>query len=420
CELLSNAATRILPPFIAKKYELLVIPAPFPEWSESRPLEVRLRDRGTHDEFPIGQVASGFRIWIQMALLESLDELRAREIALLDELHFVNLVAEIILEEAPHDVDDLEEELNEWSWEDVRSERDAITGCLNVIGEFPGSLTIERRGGRSLPNLLDWPEEDKHRHRNLFESLRQILYVIDEPEQHLHPGLQREAATWLKDTMGERRSQCVVTTHSAPFLSLASGVRCSYVERVGDRASVFPFEPAELDGLSGIAAQMGLDRGELLTLVSAFLFVEGLADKWVLEALFRERLSAAGIAVVPVHSVAKMKATAEAEALFRFTRANAAVLADGLDEAAIAELRSMIPDHEATQAALDEKEFKKRTEYYAMIQLVRAAQRNQRQIEIYGLGAPDIFDLLDENLIRSQCERFPGHHKARADFEALR
>lgn len=408
CEFLSAAATDMLPPFIAERYEVLVAPTQFPEWSESSPLKLGLRDTTTGGTFAIEQTASGFHIWLQMALLESLDELRVRIAHFYDELWWI--------------------EVGTWALEDEHERNDAefaraaVADSLHALAEFPRLAKIAAKRERGLP---EWAEQGWEPHKasstelsKLLNWKRQILYLIDEPEQHLNPRVQREAATWLRDAMAERRSQCILTTHSAPFLSLTDGVSYSYVERMGDRASVFPFRPADLDSLSGIAAEMGFDRGDLLTRVSVFLFVEGRADQWVLETLFKDRLFAAGIEVVPVHSVGKMKAVAEAETLLKFKNAKVAVLADDLDEADIAELKQLIPDTEATQAAIDDKGLKKRTEYYAIVQLIKAAQVNRREVEIYGLGVPDVFDLLDEDLIQARFKTFPGHSKARGDFEA--
>ncbi len=62
---------------------------------------------------------------------------------------------------------------------------------------------------------------------------RARLYLIDEPEQRLHPALQRRAASWLAELMDGWGAQCVLATHAAAFLDVPGDVRVHQVVRGG-------------------------------------------------------------------------------------------------------------------------------------------------------------------------------------------
>lgn len=133
-------------------------------------------------------------------------------------------------------------------------------------------------------------------------------YFIDESERHLHPSVARKAARWLREVMTEREAQCVLTTHSVPFLDLGDAGAYNYLWRQGGRIFSLQFDPDSRHAFSLLAEEMGFDRGELLTTVRQLLFVEGRADQIVLEALFGCELRRFGVAVVPFHGVGGLHA----------------------------------------------------------------------------------------------------------------
>jgi len=93
-------------------------------------------------------------------------------------------------------------------------------------------------------------DEDARANR-IFARLRTRFYIIDEPERHLHPRLQRTAARWLADTMRERRSGCLVS-----FL---------YIRRISDSDSAVEiFEPEHLTALCASRGSGGLNGPPLL------------------------------------------------------------------------------------------------------------------------------------------------------------
>ena len=77
---------------------------------------------------------------------------------------------------------------------------------------------------------------------------------------------------------------------------------------------------------------MGYDRGELLSSLALILFVEGEADRQVLDELFGAELHRAGVGMIPIHGAARnqQKGVIDAEVLLRFTSTRCALLLDNL------------------------------------------------------------------------------------------
>jgi hypothetical protein len=252
---------------------------------------------------------------------------------------------------------------------------------------------------------------------------RSRVYVIDEPEQHLHPALERLAATWMTKFAARPATQVVVATHSPRFLRARGNVVWNFIEpNAGHRADHDPgglspsriatFRPHEKDALSDVARIMGFDRGELLLGASLILFVEGDSDMRVLNELFGPELHGAGVAMFPIHGVvdAEQKGLANAEILVRYTTANTALLVDNARR-------------DDAQRLLDDPDFRREkmrsrarrdTELRAMARVVDAACRLKRRLVPLSIPVADIFDLLDETLIKNRFGGFPGHAEARA------
>jgi AAA domain, putative AbiEii toxin, Type IV TA system len=241
-------------------------------------------------------------------------------------------------------------------------------------------------------------------------NLRPPLYIVDEPERHLHPLIQREVAAWLADAMHTRRSQCVVATHAVPFLNLAGDVSYAYVRRTAKgNSELEAFDPELLTALTQAASELGFNRGELLSSIRVLLFVEGPADQKVLEALFLKRLYAAGIAVFPLHGAVGAEAQIlDANVLLRYTTAIVAVALDDLSAAETLRLQT-------DDAYLNQSLKAKKLTLKEMAKLIKTAKLHGRHIEAYGIPGYDIFDLLDEGVLTTLYPEFPGHKEAAAE-----
>jgi hypothetical protein len=134
--------------------------------------------------------------------------------------------------------------------------------------------------------LREFPADAPETTGPLFDAPRRRLYLIDEPEQRLHPALQRRAAAWLTGRMEDWGAQCVIATHALAFMDVGEDSRVHEVIRAGPLAVIERVDMASFDAQTLLAREMGFDRGELFARWNAFLFVEGLGDLAVLEELF--------------------------------------------------------------------------------------------------------------------------------------
>lgn len=221
--------------------------------------------------------------------------------------------------------------------------------------------------------------------------LRSVFFVVDEPEQNLHPRAQRQLGSWLRDLVRVYATQAVVVTHSVAFINQADTL--AYVSRQPpEDANVRTCSSGELVALGQIAGELSLDRGELLAAVSVLLFVEGDSDKYVLEGLFGERLRRIGAVVFPVRGATQLTQIVDAQMLLRYTTAKVAVLLDNLSTREI--------DRLLTDQGYRKQAKRKKTEEQAVAKPIDEALGQGRMPTVLGIPAEDIFFLLDPQAIR--------------------
>jgi putative AbiEii toxin of type IV toxin-antitoxin system len=401
---IAAAANRLLPTFLSDRYRLVAALRPLELWVEpgGQPLDLRLELRypdGRVEDFPVEQVADGFGLLVQLALLEACEQ-AARIGAILGDVAGDWWVR---AEPASHahsiedpDADGWEreaayfEEVFERMIEDLHAidadKRPWLEGELAERLAAAGSENWTRRGAR---------------HRRFF--------VVDEPERHLHPALQREVARWLKDTAASREAPCLVATHSTPFLALPTddrGPLYVYVDRHEGNARCEQFDAGDLAELSTIVDELGFDRGELLTTVALFLIVEGIHEIVVLERIYGRELRAARIAMLPLQGISNAQAILETDVLWRYSTAEVALATDKFDRAL---LERVIADPEEAKA-LRKGDADEETKLLG--QLIGNAQRNDTKIHLLGHRGADLIDVLDEKVIANTFERYPGHAEA--------
>lgn len=406
--LLEATATQLAPELIQDRYRFRITATARsvlanPEAPFHYALVPASPNRSNHqlEPFTTEGAAQGHRIWIQLALLQAVEILR-RQASM---LHW-------ILDHSLRSVEELYDHLKVAKDEDSElgeSAEAVLTGdpdidaaggptpyierlireCVEEFGErrdrFVESIWEPALEGRIRP-----PRSGPDPALNA-EWLRAPLFVIDEPEQHLHPRAQRELAVWLADLVRANDSQALITTHSVPFINRSD--RISYIRREGPGASSISASDEEITALNEIAADVGLNRGELLSGVSLFLFVEGPSDRLVLEGLFGERLQRMGVAVIPMHGVLQLRQIMDATVLVRYSTAKTAFLVDNMDEYGI---RQMLDN----PGQLEEASRSNKTEERETARLLLAAKDAGRRLEPLGLPATDIFFLLDAQAIR--------------------
>ncbi|MGI8713008.1 MAG: AAA family ATPase [Solirubrobacteraceae bacterium] len=245
---------------------------------------------------------------------------------------------------------------------------------------------------RMLPRArsVDAPSGGAERWLRTFRSR---LYLLDEPEQRLHPALQRRAARWLATVMGQWRSQCLLATHAVAFMDIAGDIRVYELTRVREQAYVAALDVASLTPQAQLAREMGLDRGEPLPRWRAFLFVQDNDTVAVLDQLFAERLASAHIRVLAIDDHRERSGLFGLDLLPQFTAVPIAVLFTSVANDDLAQLQA---SSSARRARLADESLA----LFVAAKIADLARRQERDIEILTLDVPEIIDVLDENTIR--------------------
>jgi len=397
---MESAATRLAPEMVQERYRFTITVSTRSVLTGVAPMQYVLEsvipDCTGLGRFKTEDAADGLRIWVQLAFLQAVEGIRRHAAT----LHW-------ILDQQLASIEDMFGHLKEAMGEDLDFDEESLSGDRDIdaaggavpyiqgsiremVEEFAGNRDqfIENLWLPSLEGKLPVRFADPSLGA---EWLRAPIFLVDEPEQHLHPRAQRDLARWLADLGRTNRSQTLIITHTVPFIDQADTI--VYVRRdTAGRAKVTA-STEDITALNEIAGDLGLNRGELLTGISLFLFVEGVSDKHVLEGMFGDRLRRCGVAVVPLHGVRQLRQILDATVLLHFSTAKTAVLVDSLDEHEIA---AMLADSVRLEAARHSPKIEERE----LANLLREAADQGRPAEPLGLPKHDIFFLLDPAAIQ--------------------
>jgi hypothetical protein len=415
CAHVSEIATRLAPEFVRSRYSIRVEP---PIGGDPKAtVRILLATKDGRDLFQLKDVADGLRLWVEIAVLEAADAMRRVELRLRRALYAIEQEVDGRYYDLADGIrGDPEERLMPSMNAYLRLLNSALMTALDPTGDTALALSVDFAAGREtadwMPSFRDFLDRQSKKGARL-AAARPRLYLIDEPERHLNPRLQRAAASWLVDLVSTRGSQAVVATHSPAFLNIGANSHFVEVRRPpAGHSQLRPFLPADLTAYSELAVEVGLDRGELLGSCKVLLFVEGRHDQAVLEELFGRRFHRAGIVVVPLMGAGRHLQIVEHEVLIRITRAVLAVVFDKLSEDTIWRL---LNDPVFREDSLSSNS----TELQAMASLLKNADKNERLVQPLSLPLDDIFDAIHEDVIRDQFSAYPGHEAARAAYGAL-
>lgn len=443
CDFVSRTASELAAPFIQDRYRFELSVSPVLVGESASPVAIELSARQSETErdseddaessdppsrFPLDVLADGHAVWVQLAVLHALEWVTRATRALQLKMAYVDFV-----DGGVSTTSSFEWALN-WPGRIEAEERFPS----NTLDPEPQPATSEEGVGRLKDSSLSesagagpvrplrrvdylraqWEVGRIRDVKAAVDGLRRSdwspllamasalgpkrLFVLDEPERHLHPRAQRELAAWLHNFATVDGAQTIVTTHSPAFLAEADALL--YVERQATGvATVRPVDPEAFSALDGAAMELGLDRGELLAGVGAFLFVEGPSDRLVLEGLYGPRLRREGVAVFVLHGIKQAQGVLDAQILMRFTSAKVAVLVDGLA-------------HEVVERAQRDPAYRAKLrrspkiEESAIAKLLDAADVHGREVVVFSIpDKKDIFFTLDEQAIRSVFPKYPGH-----------
>jgi AAA domain, putative AbiEii toxin, Type IV TA system len=407
CAFISAAANNLLPAFVRDRYRLQVALRELPEWFASRPLDLVLheRDQERSSGFDIERAADGHRLWIQLALLDALEEAGRVESYLWRLANKWREVAETISQVYQHDdpqADDAAAQANA-----LEAQFDtAVESMAELVAGSDTWVTGELEGFLGQAPAREWTR---------LGGATTRFYIVDEPERHLQPRRQREAAQWLAKTADERRAPCLLASHSPSFLALPGDVTTYvFVDRHKGEATFRAFEPSDIAELDAVAEAMGYDRGELLSLVGAWLVVEGPTDLVVLKRLFAGELHRAGVGVVPIRGTARWRGLLEADALWRYTRVPVAVMFDNVS----AERVRLLNEASDEELRLIEGRAKEEGEVQDIARLIRVGRETGQTIEPVPNSGTDITSFLDEQVLKELTDgKYPGHDAADAAYK---
>lgn len=347
CQRLSEHATAIAPLFVTRAYDIRVEPLEPVQWHRhgDRRIRLALVRSGSNDSFDLAVAGSGLAVWAAFAVEEAM-----REVA--------------------HEPDQELREIDE---------------------------DIERRS-----------DEDGHwapRHEpEIGEPGR--LYVLDEPERHLHPEAQEQAARWLASRIDEQTS-FLLATHALPFLSLpAHEVEYALVSRGEDGLTrAKPMTDDVWGFLDERIADAGVgSRAQLIQLARAFLVVEGAHDESVIRHFYRERLARERIVVLPIRGAKKAKSLIETELLARFD----------------APLIFLFDEVRAKEVVASARPSRKDISVYALWEMLQDWPPERKRPHVVDFALPDIYCAVPDQCVRQVVAdrggSFPGWEPVIEDF----
>ena len=222
------------------------------------------------------------------------------------------------------------------------------------------------------------------------------VYVIDEPEAHLHPAAIASVRAWLEE-LARTATTVLAATHSPMLLDTDTHLTTRVLVRPGNGET-------DLQALTGItddrlteaASELGITKGDLLLMTRLVVFVEGPHDVMILDEWFGNELRDAGIRVFPAHG------------------------GDNFQELVTTQpgvVGSEIIGAMGIRIAVISDRSPNRVEPVVR-RLLREAERAGREVTSVSLSEDDVLCYLDEQVCRNDAPDFPGWHAAQAAYRS--
>ena len=234
---------------------------------------------------------------------------------------------------------------------------------------------------------------------------RATLYVFDEPEHHLHPAAQREAAAFVSSIVANG-GNVIVATHAPAFLNEPNPhaflVKLSRTERT---TKALPLDSGRLTAVEQNLGELGLTRADLIHLTRGVLLVEGDQDKLVVDSWFAAELADAHVRVLTLFGSHNTLALIDA-GLLRSLEIRMFLMLDHTRDEYVNELKR----GKLTRASTDEER------RWASLAVALGSDQFASVINV-SISVPDIVWTLHEDAIRKLAPKFPGWEQATADFK---
>ena len=334
-------------------------------------LEIQVFDIGATSSFPIDDSSSACRRWAEAAITMSLHEFRTKTV-LIDHIGWGDLLLDGGIDYGGGDLD-----------------QDIIYSYNNgKLNEIEAAIVA-------------W---DHPLYARLVSNYKSVL-LVDEPELHLHPGLQQRLAREFPKL--PLASTIILATHSPSFLSMdLSSLSLVYVFRHGDETRVRRLDPGNDSRMRDALEEMGAIRGEVLQSYSYLLLVEGIQDKTFLSVMFRDEILRDRILIVPFHG------TYNIDSLKAFIEMFQNILGIPI---------GVLMDHTRTETLNKLKGSSKRgsrktpsNEELVLEELVLGLS-NPKNVELHASPRIDIQMYIPNALIREIIPDYPGHDRIRTD-----
>jgi len=226
------------------------------------------------------------------------------------------------------------------------------------------------------------------------------LVLVEEPEVHLHPALERSMMQYLKETSKE--AQVFITTHSSNFLD-TTDMKNVYLVTKNGSTDVRLLAHQEIE--AEIPEELGLSLSSLF-LYDRLVFVEGVTDEAVIRALASTlgiNLGISNVGFIPMGGARNFSLFASETTLSFLTQRNVAlwfiVDRDERDEPEIERLESVLHG----KAQLDILQKREIENYLAQPRALSAFIARKREMAGVSNGAPSPAEV--EKQIEEAAER---------------
>jgi hypothetical protein len=324
CDALERIVNGLLPEFIADEYRIEITPGQPTEMAQGRFAHLQLMRLDTQDvdeeldgdepsiydpdpdaqgvedlssrlpqvapadgalRFAIDDAPAGFVVWLQLAVHEAIRraeiisyrlEIAVRRLSQIDadgdrdHPEVLRSLDEVLAEPREWDDEPDNPDYEQYGLDRVRREVEELFGYLRaptVLAPGPDSPLSDEQ-------LRPYPDFDMPAVVDIFADPVVRVYLIDEPEQRLHPALQRRAARWLSTAMRQWDAQCVLATHSIAFIDIPGEREVYELVRDGQQSELRLSDGAPMTPATPLARALGLDRGELLTRYRLFVLLD--------------------------------------------------------------------------------------------------------------------------------------------------